>query len=133
RRVGHPAAGEACMKVLVTGGAGFLGQALCRALLARGYEVHSFQRSHSPALEAMGVVQHRGDLADAAAIAAAVAGKDAVLHNAAKAGAWGSYDSYHQANVVGTRNVIAACRAHGVGRLVYTSTPSVTHRATHPV
>ena len=45
----------------------------------------------------------------------------------------GSYDSYHQANVVGTDNVIAACRAHGVGKLVYTSTPSVTHRATHPV
>ena len=53
--------------------------------------------------------------------------------NGAKAGAWGSYDSYHQANVVGTDNVIAACRAHGIGKLVYTSTPSVTHRATHPV
>src|SRR5690606_20904440 len=38
-----------------------------------------------------------------------------------------------QANVVGTRNVIAACRANRVQRLVYTSTPSVTHRATHPV
>ena len=34
---------------------------------------------------------------------------------------------------MGTRNVLAACRAHGIGRLVYTSTPSVTHRATHPV
>ena len=62
-----------------------------------------------------------------------MAGVDAVFHNAAKAGAWGSYDSYFQANVVGTRNVIAACQAHGVGRLIYTSTPSVTHRATHPV
>src|SRR5690606_6465752 len=133
RRMGGPATGEGPMKVLVTGGGGFLGQALCRALLARGHAVHSFQRSHSPALQAMGVVQHRGDLADAAAVARAVAGMDAVLHNAAKAGAWGSYGSYYQANVVGTRNVIAACRANGVQRLVYTSTPSVTHRATHPV
>ena len=58
---------------------------------------------------------------------------DAIFHNAAKAGAWGSYESYHLANVVGTQNVIDACRAHGIGRLVYTSTPSVTHRATHPV
>jgi len=121
------------MKVLVTGGAGFLGQALCRALLARGCQVSSFQRSHSPVLASLGVAQHRGDLADAGAVAAAVAGVDAVLHNAAKAGAWGSHDSYFQANVVGTRNVIAACRAHGVRKLVYTSTPSVTHRATHPV
>ncbi|HET6396789.1 MAG TPA: 2-alkyl-3-oxoalkanoate reductase [Pseudoxanthomonas sp.] len=121
------------MKILVTGGAGFLGQALCRGLRERGHEVVSFQRSHSPALARMGVGQVRGDLADRNAVMHAVAGVDAVFHNAAKAGAWGSYDSYFQANVVGTRNVVAACRAHGVGRLVYTSTPSVTHRATHPV
>jgi len=35
--------------------------------------------------------------------------------------------------VVGTQNVLDACRTHGIGRLVYTSTPSVTHRATHPI
>jgi nucleoside-diphosphate-sugar epimerase len=121
------------MKILVTGGGGFLGQALCRGLRERGHEVISFQRSHSPALAALGVGQVRGDLADAHALAHAAAGADAVFHNAAKAGAWGSYASYFQANVVGTRNVLGACRAHGIGRLVYTSTPSVTHRATHPV
>ena len=118
------------MKILVTGGGGFLGQALCRALRERGHEVVSFQRRHSPELAALGVGQVRGDLADANAVVHAGAGADAVFHNAAKAGAWGSYDSYFQANVVGTRNVLAACRAHGIGRLVYTSTPSVTHRAT---
>ena len=117
----------AALKVLVTGGAGFLGQALCRALQAQGHEVTSFQRSLSPALEAMGVRQVRGDLADARAVHAALAGQDAVFHNAAKAGAWGSHESYFAANVTGTRNVLAAMRAHGIGRLVYTSTPSVTH------
>ena len=66
-------------------------------------------------------------------VACRAAACDAVFHNAAKAGAWGSYESYHQANVVGTQNVLDACRAHGIGKLVYTSTPSVTHRATHPV
>ena len=122
------------MKLLVTGGGGFLGQALCRGLVARGHEVTSFNRGHYPALDAIGVRQLQGDLADRDAVMAAFAGGfDAVFHNAAKAGAWGSYDSYHQANVVGTRNVLEACRAHGIGRLVYTSTPSVTHRATHPV
>src|SRR3546814_3213821 len=50
-----------------------------------------------------------------------------------KAGAWGDYDSYHRANVLGTDNVLDACRAHRIDRLVYTSTPSVTHRATNPV
>jgi nucleoside-diphosphate-sugar epimerase len=38
---------------------------------------------------------------------------------------WGTADEYHRANVVGTENVIAACRKHGVSRLVFTSSPSV--------
>ena len=121
------------MKILVTGGGGFLGQALCRGLRERGHEVVSFNRGRYDALDAIGVAQVQGDLAQRDAVIAAAQGCDAVFHNAAKAGAWGSYDSYHQANVVGTQNVIDACRAHGIGRLVYTSTPSVTHRATHPV
>ncbi|NUS38482.1 MAG: NAD-dependent epimerase/dehydratase family protein [Lysobacter sp.] len=125
------------MRILVTGGGGFLGQALCRGLVERGYEVSSFNRGRYPALDALGVRQLQGDLADRDAVLRAFAGHEAaafaVFHNAAKAGAWGGYDGYHRANVVGTDNVIAACRAHGIGRLVNTSTPSVTHRATHPV
>ena len=121
------------MNILVTGGGGFLGQALCRGLVARGHAVTSFNRGHYPALEALGVRQLRGDLADGGAVLAAARGCEAVFHNGAKAGAWGSYDSYHRANVLGTANVIAACRAHGIARLVHTSSPSVTHRATHPV
>lgn len=121
------------MKLLVTGGGGFLGTSICRALTARGDTVTSFQRTFHPALEAMGVRQVLGDLADAEAVMAACAGQEAVLHNAAKAGAWGSYQSYYDANVRGTENVIAACRAQGVTRLVYTSTPSVTHSGRTPV
>ncbi|KFA16956.1 3-beta hydroxysteroid dehydrogenase [Xanthomonas vasicola pv. musacearum NCPPB 4392] len=121
------------MKVLVTGGGGFLGQALCRGLRASGHDVVSFQRGDYPVLQSLGVGQIRGDLADPQAVRHAFAGIDAVFHNAAKAGAWGSYESYHQANVVGTQHVIDACRANGVPRLIYTSTPSVTHRATNPV
>ena len=121
------------MKILVTGGGGFLGQAICRLLVARGYAVASFNRGLYPGLDALGVRQLRGDLADAAAVRDATRGMGAVFHNAAKAGAWGSFESYRLANVVGTDNVIAACRAHGIGKLVYTSTPSVTHRANHPV
>ncbi|WP_411833606.1 2-alkyl-3-oxoalkanoate reductase [Pseudoxanthomonas mexicana] len=121
------------MKILVTGGGGFLGQALCRGLVERGHHVISFNRGHYPVLQKLGVGQVQGDLADAHAVMHAADGVEAIFHNAAKAGAWGSYRSYHQANVVGTGNVLAACRAHGIGRLIHTSTPSVTHRATQPV
>ena len=121
------------MNVLVTGGGGFLGQAICQLLVARGYEVASFNRGLYPQLEALGVRQIRGDLADADAMRNAANGIDAIFHNAAKAGAWGSFESYRLANVVGTENVVNACRTHGIAKLVYTSTPSVTHRASHPV
>ena len=121
------------MKILVTGGGGFLGQALCRGLREHGHEVVSFNRGRYDALEHLGVAQVQGDLAQRDAVIVAAAGCEAVFHNAAKAGAWGSYESYHLANVVGTQNVIDACRHHGIARLVYTSTPSVTHRKTHPV
>ena len=59
-------------------------------LLARGDVPVSFQRRFAPALAALGIEQRLGDLADASAVHAACEGVDAVLHNAAKAGAWGS-------------------------------------------
>ncbi len=115
------------MKVLVTGGGGFLGQALCAALKKRGYEISSFQRTFYPALEKMGVQQILGDLADPRAVMDACKHHEAVFHNAAKAGAWGSYQSYYDANVLGTDNVLHACLENTIRKLVYTSTPSVTH------
>lgn len=115
------------VKALVTGGGGFLGGAIVRRLVARGDDVRSFSRGYYPELKRLGVGQFSGDLADAAAVADAVAGCDVVFHVAAKAGHWGPYREYFRANVIGTRNVIAACHRHGVGRLVYTSSPSVVH------
>jgi 2-alkyl-3-oxoalkanoate reductase len=113
------------MKALVTGGGGFLGGAIVRQLLARGDDVRSFSRGDYPELRELGVEVCRGDLADAEAVAAAVLGCDIVFHTAAKAGIWGPYQDYYRANVIGTQNVIDACRHHGIERLVYTSSPSV--------
>ncbi len=113
------------MKVLVTGGGGFLGSAIVRQLRARGDAVRSFSRSEHPHLAALGTEQARGDIADAEAVERAAEGCDAVIHVAAKAGIWGPAAEYEAANVHGTMNVIAACRRHRIRRLVYTSTPSV--------
>lgn len=113
------------MKALVTGGGGFLGGALVRALLKRGDVVRSFSRGDYPQLRKAGVETMRGDLAHSAAVEEAVKGCDIVFHAAGKPGLWGRYADYYQANVEGTRSVISACRKHGINRLVYTSSPSV--------
>ena len=121
------------MKALVTGGGGFLGLAIVRNLLMRGDEVRSFSRGTYPALDQLGVQSVRGDLADQAAVLRAARGCDIVFHVAGKAGVWGSTESYHRANVVGTDNVLKACAAEGIQRLVYTSTPSVTFAGTDQI
>ena len=113
------------MKALVTGGGGFLGSAIVRQLRARGDEVVGFSRGVYPELAALGVEQRRGDLADLEAVTEAARGCEIVFHVAAKAGVWGSFEAYRQANLVGTENVIAACRRNSIARLVYTSSPSV--------
>lgn len=115
------------MRILVTGGGGFLGQAIVRALIERGDEVAVLNRSAYPALEALGVSCRRGDIADREAVDAAVAGCEAVIHVAAKAGPGLRSADFVAANVIGTGNVIDACRRHGVRRLVHTSSPSVVH------
>jgi nucleoside-diphosphate-sugar epimerase len=116
---------EVAMRALVTGGGGFLGGAILRRLRARGDDVQSFSRhSHAEVLK-LGAVEFLGDLSDPAAIERAVDGCNVVFHVAAKAGVWGPYSEYHNTNVVGTENVLSACRKYGVRRLVYTSSPSV--------
>lgn len=113
------------MQILVTGGGGFVGGYIVDLLLERGYSVRSLGRSPQPKLVEKGVDVSCADLSDAQAVSDAVAGVDAVFHVAAKAGIWGSWESFYNANVIGTRNIVEACKAHGVQRLVYTSTPSV--------
>lgn len=113
--------------IVVTGGGGFLGGAVVRQLLRRGEAVRSVQRSDAPTLRELGVEVVQADLSDASACLEALRSADAVIHVAAKAGIWGSDESFQRANVLATQNVIAACRALHIPKLVYTSTPSVVH------
>jgi nucleoside-diphosphate-sugar epimerase len=115
------------MRALVTGGGGFLGSHLVRALVARGHAVRVLARGDYPDLVALGVVVERADLRDEAAVTAAARGVDTVFHVAAKAGGWGDPREFESINVAGTENVVAACKSEGVPRLVYTSSPSVVH------
>jgi len=114
-------------RVLVTGGGGFLGRSIIRALLDRGVRVRSFARGDYPQLIEWGVEQFRGDISDAHAVAQALAGCEAVFHTAARVDIWGAYQDFYQINTLGTQHLIDACRAQGVTKLIYTSTPSVVH------
>jgi nucleoside-diphosphate-sugar epimerase len=113
--------------VLVTGGGGFLGGAIVAQLLARGVAVRSLSRGDYPELSTRGVQVIQGDVADPEQVLCAVQGCDTVFHVAARAGIWGPRDEFVRTNVLGTENVIAACRKAAVLRLVFTSSPSVVH------
>ena len=96
-----------------------------RLLVSRGEKVRSFSRSTYAELEALGVEQVQGDLADPQAVELACRDIETVYHVAAKPGIWGRFRDFYNANVLGTQNVIAACRSRGVKRLIHTSSPSV--------
>jgi len=113
------------LKVLVTGGGGFLGRAIVKRLVERKYHVRSFSRNRYPELSSMGVEQIQGDICNKTEIEHALRGVDLVFHTAAKAGIWGDYSEYYRTNVTGTQNVMAGCKKHNISRLIYTSSPSV--------
>lgn len=125
-------------KVLVTGGAGFIGSHLTEALVARGARVTVFTRYSSrgvggavkdldgPTRDALRIIM--GDLKDPAGVDAAVAGQEVVFHLAAHIGIPYSYVhplDVMQTNATGTAHVLEACRRHGVGKLVAFSTSEV--------
>lgn len=117
-------------KLLVTGGAGFLGSHLVDALIERGHTVTVFDRRPSPRLP-RSVPLIQADLGDRAALAAAVEGKDAVYHlagfadlNAAKTQPLDTV----QVNILGTVHLLEAMRAGGVSRFLFASTAYVYSR-----
>jgi 2-alkyl-3-oxoalkanoate reductase len=111
------------VKVLVTGASGMLGRHTAEALAERGDEVTVLQRRPS----GLRLPEVLADVADASSVMEAVRGHDAVVHVAAKVDVVGRWRDYEHVNVLGTTNVVEACRAAGVGRLVHVSTPSVAH------
>lgn len=124
------------MKVLVTGASGMLGGAVAQLLIERGHEVTAFQRgvtqAHSvtPSRGASAARVIAGSVADVDSVSGAIAGQDAVIHLAAKVSFTGEWSEFVSTNIEGTRNIIAACREHGVRDLVFVSSPSVAHLGT---
>ncbi len=108
------------MRVLVTGGSGYLGRAIVRAMTARGHDLVVFARSASRSGLAGQLVD--GDVRDRAALRAAAEGCDAVCHSAAMVSVWRRRRAeFDEVNVGGLRNVLDVVAELGVGRLLYTS------------
>lgn len=112
------------MKVaLVTGASGFLGWHVARTLLAKGLKVRALVRPASKLTDLEGVERVTGDLRDPDSLRSAVEGCGLVFHVAADYRLWAKDESeMYRSNVDGTRNLLAASRAAGVERIVYTST-----------
>ncbi len=113
------------MRVVVTGGAGFIGRSVIRRLVARGDDVIAIVRDPSRVRDLPGVALVAGDLSSIAQLRGQVAGADAVIHLA------GIYrvgipvnerPAMLDANLGATERVIDAAAAAGVGRIVYAST-----------
>lgn len=119
------------MKVLVTGGTGFLGNALVKSLLNDGHEIISVARGSDQSLANLGAAQVSIDVGDLGTrssyskLCDALVGVEAVFHIAAKVAMWGAKADFFRINVEGTSLLLKASKAAGVTRFIYTSSPSV--------
>ena len=111
-------------KVLITGGAGFLGINLIRHLMARGYGISSLDVEEFDYPERDGIETIKGDIRDKALVDRAMEDADLVVHTAAALPLYSPEDIY-TTDVEGTRNVLEAARRHGVKRVVHVSSTAV--------
>lgn len=120
------------MRVLVTGGAGFIGSHLSERLLAAGHGVRvldnlsSGKRANLPRHSGLEFIE--GDVRNSADVEQVSPGIDAIIHLAAVASVQASIDDprgTHQTNFVGTLNLLEAARSRGIKRFVYASSAAV--------
>ena len=114
-------------KVLVTGATGFLGKYVVKELVEHGYQVRAFGRNSKVgrSLENSSVSYFQGDLTKADDVLEACKVMDLVVHAGALSTVWGPWEDFYQANVLGTKYVLEACRQTDIQRIVYVSSPSV--------
>ncbi len=110
------------MMIAVIGASGHIGNNLCRALVEKGYRVKALIHHHSHSLEGLDLIQEKGDILDPHCLCDFLTGCDVVFHAAGKISIDGDKDgSVHTVNVIGTKNIVEACLASGIHKLIYFS------------
>ena len=115
------------MKIIVTGATGFIGRNLVEQLSADNVDVIGTGRSVNVGslLSEQGFEFRPANLTTLSDVKAAFKGVECVIHCAAKSADWGSRLEFWESNVIGTRNVIEACKRHDIKKIIFVSTPSV--------
>ena len=110
------------MKTLITGASGFVGSAVLRVLLKKGFQIRSLLRSSSNSenLSGLNVEIVHGDLRDPASLDNALKGCDSLFHVAADYRLWAkNTNEIYQSNVDGTINIMRAAQRQKISKIVY--------------
>ena len=115
------------MKLIITGATGFIGRNLAESLAGDGHDILATGRALGVGniLGEAGIEFRPADIGRTGSLLDVFQQADCVVHCAGKSGDWGIYDDFHQANVIGTRNVLQGCIRYGIEKLIFISSPSV--------
>ena len=113
------------MRVLITGGSGYVGAEVVASLVSAGHDVRALVHDARPQMPD-GVEQVKGDVADVASYGAAAEGCDAIVHLVAILD--GTDEQFEAINAGGARNAVASARQNGIGRIVHMSALGVTEQ-----
>ncbi len=115
------------MKIIVTGATGFIGRNIAESFHESGINVVATGRSLEVGseLHKKGIEFVQADITKHEQIEKAFSSADYLIHCAAKTADWGKYREFYETNVIGTRNIIKACKLSNVKKIIYISTPSV--------
>lgn len=113
--------------VMITGAGGFIGSHITSFFCNKNIQVGCLIRKNTSRknLDGLSIEIKNGDIRNISDLEKAFDGYNCVIHNAAKAADWGSYDEFYQTNVIGTLNVLQACVNTGIKQILMTGSNSV--------
>lgn len=115
------------MKILISGGTGFLGSYSAKYFLEKGYTIGIIGRNEKIGneLSALGIKFHKGDFTRVEDLEGIFDDYDYVVHSGALSSPWGKYDDFYKTNVIGTKNMVEASIKANIKKFIHISSPSI--------